>query len=144
MTEKIKFKKKAILQNVELILKSGDITKLNKPTYEFISLNCGTIAHYSLYGWQETYKDLRDFINLFLISNEYGNNLVDEIKLPYLTEKRHDWYEVAPAEIIKSIIELCEKYKVRIFNDFNHKELLEIDSEILRLKTARKQFTKEK
>ena len=52
---------KAIISNIGQIFKTNDITKLNKPTYEFVMNLSGFIAHYNLYGFQENYSDLRSF-----------------------------------------------------------------------------------
>ena len=45
------YNSKAILNNIELVLKTGDSQKLNNPTYSFIMLMSGFIAHYNLMGF---------------------------------------------------------------------------------------------
>lgn len=137
---KITVKKANILRNVKSVLKHKDISKLNKPTYEFLHLNCGTIAHYSLYGWQDTYKDLRDFVSLFLVHNEYGKKLSEEITEPHLAENRYEWQEVAPAEIIAGIIELCEKYKDEVYAEYDERERQAIKTRIKALEARASQL----
>ena len=56
----------AISQNLNLIFKTGDINKLNKPTYQFISGLPGFIAHYNLYRFRETYTDLSTLARVLL------------------------------------------------------------------------------
>ena len=48
-------------RNIRLVLKTGDISKLNKSTYDFIIQHMGFIAHYDLYGFQCSYRDLEEF-----------------------------------------------------------------------------------
>ena len=52
---------KALAQNVSLVFRTGDIDRLNKPTYTFIIDHMGFIAHYDLSGFQCTYADLEEF-----------------------------------------------------------------------------------
>ena len=52
---------KALAQNVALVFRTGDIGRLNKPTYTFITLHMGFIAHYNLSGFQCEYSDLDEF-----------------------------------------------------------------------------------
>ena len=52
---------KALESNVSLVFRTGDIGKLNKPTYEFIHLDMGFIAHFNLQGFQCAYADLELF-----------------------------------------------------------------------------------
>ncbi len=51
----------ALGRNIVLVFKKGDIAALNQPTYEFIILEMGFIAHYNLSGFQSAYTDLDEF-----------------------------------------------------------------------------------
>lgn len=51
----------ALERNIALVFKTGDIGKLNKPTYNFIIQQMHFIAHYDLDGFQCTYSDLDEF-----------------------------------------------------------------------------------
>ena len=52
---------KALKQNMALVFQTGDIGKLNKPTYTFIINHMGFIAHYDLNGFQCNYGYLDEF-----------------------------------------------------------------------------------
>lgn len=60
-------------RNISLVFRTGDISKLNKATYNFIILHMGFIAHYDLYGFQCTYRDLEEF-RLKLQTSEYSRD----------------------------------------------------------------------
>ena len=63
MTKKWKVRNtKAIINNLQLVFKTGDIEKLNGSTYDFLYLLSGFIAHYDLYGFRAYYQDLRELI----------------------------------------------------------------------------------
>jgi len=53
---------KALLNNLNLVMKTRNIDKLNKPTYTQVSLMSGFIAHYNLYGFRDTYRCIGDLI----------------------------------------------------------------------------------
>lgn len=86
---------KAILANIGLVMRTGDITKLNKPTYKFISLMSGFIAHYDLYGFQSYYEDVSQLITDIHESvgsyipdyeysvNNYGQPYADSVQAIY-------------------------------------------------------------
>jgi len=107
------YDKKNIVRNIELVLKKRDINKLSKKAYEFIIMDCGSIAHYSIRGWKDCYKDLRDFLNFFLVKNEYGESLRDRSKYS-LYDKDNK------REIMLEIVAVCEKYNENIQNDLNN------------------------
>ena len=113
---KLLYDKKKILWSIEKILKQRDIRYLSHMAYQFIIMYCGSIAHYSLSGWQAQYSDLRDFVNFFLVKNEYGQRL-DDIECIYNrnlnTEQR---------DIYWNIIALCKKYRDGIFRDLDKAE----------------------
>jgi hypothetical protein len=106
----LNFKKENILHSVELILSNKEISYLTEEAYKFITLYCGSIAHYSKNGWCYEYSDLRDFVNFFLKRNEYGDNLSDEEKSLYRRQMT-----AQEREVVEGIVELCERYKEGIF-----------------------------
>lgn len=65
---------KALEQNVALVFRTGDIHRLNKPTYAFIINHMGFIAHYDLIGFQCAYGDLDEFRER-LQTSEYSKRL---------------------------------------------------------------------
>ena len=52
---------KAIVDNVALVMRTGDIHRLNKPAYDFINQQMGFIAHYDLGGFRSVYEDIDEF-----------------------------------------------------------------------------------
>ena len=64
----------ALERNVALVFRTGDIQKLNKPTYRFIINHMGFIAHYNLNGFQCEYADLEEFRER-LQTSEYSTRL---------------------------------------------------------------------
>jgi len=107
---------KAIVGNVERVFKNRDIRKLNNPTYEFITLHMGFIAHYSLYGFQDSYQDLEHFAKN-LQTSEYSRD--HEYNLRHVARRETDadfdrWYGPAYnksiAEAIRGIVAIARKY----------------------------------
>lgn len=68
------------LSNIKSILKNKDITLLNKPTYQYLNLLSGFIAHYNLYGFQNHYTDLRLLINDLKSSEDTDKQVLDLIR----------------------------------------------------------------
>jgi len=108
---------KAIVNNVKLVFKSRNINKLNNPAYHFISLHMGFIAHYSLYGFRDSYEDLEDFAKR-LQTSEYSREDYD-YTLKQAKRQESDssfdlWYGPAYnksiAEAIRGIVEVARKY----------------------------------
>lgn len=108
---------RAILNNVKLVFKNRDIEKLNGPTYKFITLHMGFIAHFSLHGFRGTYQDLETFAK-HLQTSEYSRDDHDyNLKQAKRQESDSDfdrWYGPAynksVAETIRGIVEVARKY----------------------------------
>ena len=60
-------------RNIREVFRTGDIGKLTKGTYEFITLHMGFIAHYDLHGFQCVYADL-DLFREMLQRSEYSHD----------------------------------------------------------------------
>ena len=104
---------KAIVSNIELVFKTGDISKLNKPTYEFVMNMSGFIAHYNLYGFQEYYTDLRDFSrDLLDACTEYEANR-DETDRDFVKWYGQD-YCSSKARAKRGIADVVRKYQGRV------------------------------
>lgn len=108
---------KAIVNNVNLVFKRRDIRKLNGPTYTFIISHMGFIAHYSLYGFQDSYQDLENFAK-HLQTSEYSSN-DHEYNLRQAVRHETDsdfrkWYGGAYnrsiAEAVRGIVAIARKY----------------------------------
>jgi len=52
--------------------------KLSDYLYKFLSLSCGSIAHYNKQGWIDVYPTVYD-LRLFFVENEYGKRVLDTI-----------------------------------------------------------------
>ena len=66
--------KKKIIRDIKKVKKHG-MNKLTNYLYKFLSLSCGSIAHYDRYGWIEEYPTLSDLRNFFR-SNEFGERVL--------------------------------------------------------------------
>lgn len=51
---------------------------LTKYLYDFFHLDCGSIAHYNIYGWIAEYPTVKD-LRQFFIKNEYGQRVKEGI-----------------------------------------------------------------
>ena len=67
--------KKKILRDIKKIKKYG-MNKLSDYLYKFLSLSCGSIAHYDRYGWIATYPTIQDLRNFFR-RNEFGERVLN-------------------------------------------------------------------
>lgn len=119
---------KALVRNVEQVLKNCDISRLNKTTYGFITQHMGFIAHYNLSGFQAEYEDLRDFCQKLQTgetSFDFDHNLTwaDRIE----TDKQfREWYGQAynqsRAEVIRGIVAVARQYQPQINAIFAQRE----------------------
>ena len=66
--------KKKILRDIKTIKKYG-MEKLSNYLYQFLSLSCGSIAHYNKYGWIETYPTI-SHLKQFFRRNEFGERVL--------------------------------------------------------------------
>jgi hypothetical protein len=81
--------KERILRNLEQIMKHGTLYNqedqskppiLSKYFYQFLSLVCGSIAHYDLYGWVHKYPTI-EHLKKFFKHNEFGKRVLDWIPI---------------------------------------------------------------
>ena len=81
-------------RNIREVFRYGDIGKLSKATYEFITLQMHFIAHYDLHGFRCVYADLDNFRNM-LQTSEYSEDLDYNLKWADKKETDRDflkWY----------------------------------------------------
>jgi hypothetical protein len=69
--------KKRILRDIKKIKKYG-MKSLTNYLYKFLSLSCGSIAHYNKYGWISSYPTLQHLRNFFR-RNEFGERVLNHI-----------------------------------------------------------------
>jgi hypothetical protein len=94
----------ALERNIALVFKTGDIGKLNKPTYNFIIQDMGFIAHYDLYGFQCTYGDLDEFRQK-LQTSEYSEDPDYNVKWADKYEADRDFNKWYGSAYCKSVAE---------------------------------------
>ena len=59
-------------------VKNNGMKSLTDRLYKFLSLCCGSIAHYNKQGWIETYPTVQD-LRQFFIRNEFGQRVLNSI-----------------------------------------------------------------
>jgi hypothetical protein len=65
------------IEHLERVIEQG-MDHLSEYLYNFFSLCCGTIAHYSRLGWIDKYPDLEALRGLFR-HNEFGERVLEHI-----------------------------------------------------------------
>jgi len=68
---------KRILRDIKRVKKHG-MDKLTDYLYKFLSLSCGSIAHYNKLGWIEVYPTVGD-LRRFFQRNEFGERVLNHI-----------------------------------------------------------------
>ena len=63
-----------ILRDIKQVKKHG-MQKLSDYLYKFLSLSCGSIAHYDKQGWIECYPTIED-LKRFFRRNEFGQRVL--------------------------------------------------------------------
>ena len=125
------------MKSIEKVLKKKDLKYLTKEAYNFIILRCGSIAHFNIDGWRYYYRDLRDFLDFFLVKNEYGECLSKVSELDYLP--------VEDKEVIREIIATCSKYRESIFFELERderKQSVEVAKRLMNEEITLKQLVK--
>ncbi|MHC4131285.1 MAG: hypothetical protein ACYSSP_12015 [Planctomycetota bacterium] len=69
--------KKKILRDIRKVKKFG-MKKLTNYLYKFLSLSCGSIAHYNKHGWIACYPTTLHLRNFFR-RNEFGQRVLNHI-----------------------------------------------------------------
>lgn len=125
---------KAILKNLELVLKTNNIEKLNGPTYNFLYLMSGFIAHYNINGFKCEYRDLRKLVN-DLDSSMDTRDWTRYVSDSYFSTGENAPYYFSKASVLQEIPALVEKYRLAIdsyFADSEKEKDLALASALLR------------
>lgn len=110
---------RALENNLKLVFRSGNIEKLNKPTYNFITLYMGFIAHYDVYGFRAEYKDLWLLADTLPSGEgwadternlEYADRWEND---PYFTKLYGRSYVVSVAAGIRALVNVARSYLTR-------------------------------
>lgn len=99
------YNSRAILNNLELVFKTSNIEKLNKPAYQFVANMSNFIAHYDLYGFQNHYENVDTLIEEIIASVD--SYLPDH---GYYTESYGQPYADSVRDIYRGLGSLCPKY----------------------------------
>lgn len=70
--------KNKILKNLRQIIRHNDMDYLSDYFYQFLSLSCGSIAHYNKQGWIEIYPTF-SHLKKFFQENEFGVKVINHI-----------------------------------------------------------------
>jgi len=73
------------------VFTSGNIEFLNKPTYNFLYLASGFIAHYNLFGFRDYYSNVEELKNDILMNkmnNQWGNFSIRDKDYAYYMSKK--------------------------------------------------------
>ena len=63
----------AIIRNFKEVIETREIDRMNKELYDFLTLNCGFIAHYDINGFKSTYRSPMDFAEVFIRHFDRGH-----------------------------------------------------------------------
>jgi hypothetical protein len=66
-----------IIRDVRKVKKNG-MTAMTDYLYKFLSLDCGSIAHYNKAGWIDVYPTVKD-LKKFFLKNEFGHRVLHSI-----------------------------------------------------------------
>jgi len=66
-----------IIKDIKRVNKNGMQSMTNR-LYEFLSLNCGSIAHYNKAGWIDCYPTI-NALRTFFVRNEFGQRVYDNV-----------------------------------------------------------------
>jgi len=69
--------KKKIIRDIKKVKKYG-MNKLSNYLYKFLSLCCGSIAHYNKFGWIACYPSVQELRNFFR-RNEFGERVLNHL-----------------------------------------------------------------
>lgn len=126
-TKKWKINKNGIKKSIESVIKSKDIEKLSKDTYDFTMNLGGFIAHYDINGFKWEYTNTADFVRDLQNSSD--------IKRPdyyindrFFSEGEQSEYYADKSEILRFIADIVKDIEVkdRISESWNEDDILNI------------------
>jgi hypothetical protein len=66
--------KDRLIRDVKAIIRADMVGGMGNYLYEFLSLSCGSIAHYNKYGWIAEYPTVAA-LRAFFLKNEFGQRV---------------------------------------------------------------------
>lgn len=112
---------RAILRSVAKVFKTGSIEHLSKAAYQHIISHMGFIAHYSCFGFQDTYSDVDNFARHLLTSEYSGDPKHNKreasryMQDSFFVEQYGQTYCQSVVDCNLGIIRLAEKYLYPLF-----------------------------
>ena len=102
-----------VIENLTKILSAGDMTLLEKGSYDFIITHCGFIAHYNRPGFIEEYRaDMAQFVDGFLTHMGFGWDTFLDNRKSYLYLTTYKGRLLS--DIIRELIPIFQEYKPAI------------------------------
>ena len=102
----------AVIKNFKAVIEARDISRMKKELYEFFHLHCGFIAHFDINGFKATYKEPRDFAEVFIRhfdpEHPYYNGIYACHEAPYGSTG------VSKAEIKREFEKIVNQHKEQI------------------------------
>ena len=71
------YSKKKIIRDIKRVKKNG-MQSMTNGLYQFLSLCCGSIAHYNKSGWIDVYPTI-EHLRSFFRRNEFGQRVLDHV-----------------------------------------------------------------
>jgi hypothetical protein len=112
---------KSTLANIELVLKTCDISKLNATGYNFLYLMSGFIAHYDINGFKAYYEDVEQLLNDIADSYDF-KNAERYIADGFFSKGKDQAYYQSKNDVLIGLRELKNKYSVNVQKATNEKQ----------------------
>jgi hypothetical protein len=104
--------KLTVVRNLSNVIEAHDISLIKRELYQFLTLNCGFIAHYDINGFKATYRRPESFAGVFIrhfdCEHRYFNGIYPCDEGPY----RETGY--SKAEIKREFNRIVEMHKAQI------------------------------
>ena len=99
-----------VVANLRRVLAQGDMTLLQRGSYEFLITHCGFIAHYNRAGFIDTYRrDLPRFVSTFLEQMGFGWDAFLDNPRSYLYDVSYKGRMLA--DIIRELVPIFQMFR---------------------------------
>ncbi len=102
----------AVIKNFKEVIESRSIEKMNKELYDFLNLHCGFIAHYNINGFKDTYRNPRDFAEVFIRHFDKAHRYYNGIYACH--ESPYNDTGLTKAEIKREFEKIVDRHKSEI------------------------------
>ena len=100
---------KSIVRSIEQVFKTGNSEKLTKKAYDFLYLAPGFIAHYSIHGFRDHYRNVAD-LAAAIIRNDFLNEASRQRNDRWFANEYGSAYCNSKADTYEQVHALAEKY----------------------------------